>query len=135
MNIHRTLRGPLAFAAVLALTTSVMAQPSSAPAGLGNAHEAARSFPATAPQDTDGPGTSSGTRSASLLTAEQLFWECEQSSQTQVLGAGDAAICSGAYELLLKERFKGKFSDLITWWKRGKSLDSSRSKSTLKAGN
>lgn len=128
MNIHRIVRKPLVFTAVLAWTVSAVAQPSPPPAGAGDPYEAVNPVRETEPTAPDGRATPSGTRPDHLISAEKLFLECEKHSQTRVMEVSDAALCSGAYELLLKERFKGKFSDLMAWWNQEKSLGNSRRK-------
>jgi hypothetical protein len=58
---------------------------------------------------------------AAIVEAEKVFWDCERLSAAHVLGAGDAAICSGAYEVLLRQKFRGDFPALMAWWSREKS--------------
>jgi hypothetical protein len=54
--------------------------------------------------------------------AEKIFWDCEGMSQVGILNVEDAAVCSVAYETLLKRKFRGDFSALMTWWSREKPI-------------
>lgn len=57
---------------------------------------------------------------AAVTEAEKVFWYCERRSTAHVLDPGDAFICSGAYEVLLRQKFRGDFSELMAWWSREK---------------
>jgi hypothetical protein len=65
---------------------------------------------------TPGVGVGSGSE------AEESFWACEELSQQHFLGSSGADACSKAYEILLREKFKGSFPDLLRWWNQEKAL-------------
>jgi hypothetical protein len=60
--------------------------------------------------------------SAAVIEAEKVFWDCERRSTYIVLDTADAYICSGAYEVLLRHKFRGDFPALMAWWSREKSF-------------
>ncbi|HEU0203737.1 MAG TPA: hypothetical protein VFR86_25275 [Burkholderiaceae bacterium] len=55
----------------------------------------------------------------SALSAEDLkafYMQCDRAAAQGSLG-GDVALCSLAYELLLKGAFDGDFFALLAWWR------------------
>lgn len=54
------------------------------------------------------------------VTAECRFLLCDLSAQQGVLGGGEAAICSSAYELIYKKIYHSDFSLFLEWWNSNK---------------
>jgi hypothetical protein len=68
-------------------------------------------------------GSGSGSGVESLAEAERLFWNCEKHARIHAWDATGAAACSNAYELILRSRFRGSFSDLMKWWNHEKNAN------------
>lgn len=49
---------------------------------------------------------------------KSFYLQCERGAARRALGADDAALCSVAYERLLRHTFGGDFFALLAWWKR-----------------
>lgn len=66
-----------------------------------------------------------GDRARTLVRFEQLprqchqalFLRCSRDAGERLLGPGDAAGCSIAYEALLRHEFGGDFNALLAWWR------------------
>ena len=48
--------------------------------------------------------------------AERIFLLCDTASNHGVMDIDEAAVCSIAYEVLLKKKFHGDFQAFLTWW-------------------
>lgn len=54
---------------------------------------------------------------------DTLFWDCEYATTRTVLDSDEAAFCSQVYERLKAEKFRGSFSELLTWWRKTKEIE------------
>lgn len=98
--------------------TPGVAQPLHPPTDPPRSYESLRDI--TVPHVVGTPSSVAGSPPSHEEEAEKVFWDCEGTSKVRVLNAGDAAVCSVAYETLLKKKFRGDFSALMTWWGREK---------------
>lgn len=62
----------------------------------------------------------SNNHSVDFSEAETLFWQCENTAQKVFLSGSEAAICSIAYETLLKQKFGNNFTAFMEWWNHSK---------------
>jgi hypothetical protein len=125
MTLHTSTGACLALAGVLAWAVPGLAQPGLTAEG---APGTVSGVQAIAPAAREGLAAPPPPPPAHITEAEKRFWACENASRDRVLDTGDAVLCSGAYELLLKERFGGRFSDLLSWWQREKAMKSGTTK-------
>jgi hypothetical protein len=61
-----------------------------------------------------------GERAAEARDVRRLkaaYLRCDRAASERLLGSGDAATCSVAYEELLKVGFGGDFKRLLAWWR------------------
>lgn len=48
---------------------------------------------------------------------KELYLRCSRESSQDLLGFGEAALCSLGHEALLKSEFGGDFNALLAWWR------------------
>jgi hypothetical protein len=61
-------------------------------------------------------GTFAAFERKSLAEVERFYLQCSRDAEQRLLGFGEAADCSIAHEVLLRRRFAGNFTAMLTWW-------------------
>ena len=64
-----------------------------------------------------GPATQVALRQLSVAELKAVYLGCERSAMRTLLGPGDAASCSIAFEELKRRAFDGDFENFLKWWR------------------
>jgi hypothetical protein len=64
-----------------------------------------------------GPAIPVALQQLSVTDLKAVYLGCERSASRSVLGPGDAATCSIAFEELKRRAFDGNFENFLTWWR------------------
>jgi hypothetical protein len=87
-----------------------------------------------------GPALDYGSRLVAALhelpdqALKAYYLRCERAAIQTSLGSGDVALCSLAYEILLKGTFGGDFFALLAWWRSQLKEDTESELRTREAG-